>query len=189
MLHIAIDLDNTLLNTTKACISLFNRLTGINLYSDDAFHYRYYEFYGWNEEMYEYAYERFGNEIHWKSYPYPYAVETVKKLYGKYRLTILTARPDLFYEVTMRWLKHYDIPFHEIIFEREKFKTCELLDVDILIDDAPHYAREFSEKGKQFMIMDQPYNRDINHNLIHRVKEWTQVYNILSLMKKNVNNF
>ena len=49
--HIANDLDNTLLNTTKACITHFNSLTGITLDSDDELHYRFYEFYGLNEEM------------------------------------------------------------------------------------------------------------------------------------------
>ncbi len=180
MYHIAIDLDNTLLNTSKASISQFNKLTGIDLFPTDENHYRYYEFYGWNEEMYEVAYEQIGNEIHWQSDPYPYAVEVVKKLFRTYQLTILTARPDLFYDVTLKWLQFHDIPFHDIVFEREKFRICESLNIDMLIDDAPHYAMEFSSKGKRFMIMDQPYNRNINHNLIHRVTEWKEVIGILS---------
>jgi uncharacterized HAD superfamily protein len=178
--HIAIDLDNTLLNTTRACITHFNNITGITLNSDDEFHYRYYEFYGWNEEMYEYVYERFGNEIHWASHPYPGAVETVKKLYDNYQLTILTARPDLFTDVTLKWLNHHEIPFHRLIFDKEKFMACESLNIDVLIDDAPHYAKEFTAKGRRFLIMDQPYNRNIDHDLMHRVKDWTQVAKIIA---------
>ncbi len=180
MYHIAIDLDNTLLDTSKACITQFNKLTGIDLFPTDENYYRYYEFYGWNEEMYEVAYKQMGNEIHWESDPYPYAVEVVKHLFQRYQLTILTARPDLFYDVTLKWLQLHDIPFHDIMFEREKFRICESHNIDLLIDDAPHYAEEFSSKGRKFMIMDQPYNRNINHDLIHRVNEWKDVIGIIA---------
>lgn len=178
-MHIAVDLDNTLLDTSRACIQIFNRLTGTILNTEDACFYRYYEFYGWNEEMYESVYERFGHEIHWTSTPYPDAVDIVSHLYSKYQLTIMTARPELFSKVTLEWLRLHRVPFHEIVFEQDKFSLCQRLNVDVLIDDAPHYAEEFSAKGKQFMIMDQPYNRYLKHELIHRVT-WDRVIGSLT---------
>ncbi len=174
------DLDNTLLNTTSACIACFDELTGITLTSADGDHYRYYEFYGWDEEMYEYVYRRHGHKIHWSSLPYPNAVAVVNQLSKKYRLTIMTARPDVFSRVTYDWLRHHRIEFNDLVFERDKFATCQTLNVDVLIDDAPHYAQEFSEKGKHFVIMDQPYNRQVEHSLIRRASGWQQVTPLLS---------
>ncbi len=181
-MRIAIDLDNTLLNTSHTCIALFNRLTGIDLAPEDEKHYRYYEFYGWSEEMYEVMYERHGHDIHWDTAPYPNAVEIVKELYSNYELTIMTARPELFSDVTCKSLQHHNIPFHEIRFTRDKYNLCQAMNIDILIDDAPHYAVEFSSKGKSFIIMDQPYNRFVDHNLVKRVTDWHEVRTAVSVM-------
>jgi uncharacterized HAD superfamily protein len=177
--HLAIDLDNTLLNTSAACITVFDRIMGINLTQDDQCHYRFYEFYGWTEEMYECVYDQYGDHIHLYTDPYPDAIEIIRKLYDRHQVTIMTARPEMYYAVTVESLRRLGIPFHELIFASDKFATCEKLQVDMLIDDAPHYALEFSTKGKQFMIMDQPYNRGLNHHLIYRVNGWRQVWDSL----------
>ncbi len=183
--HLAIDLDNTLLNTSAACIAVFDRIMGINLMPEDENHYRYYEFYGWTEEMYECVYDHYGDHIHLFTDPYPDAIEIIHKLHSRHQVTIMTARPEMYYSVTVESLGRLGIPFHDLVFARDKFATCERLKVDMLIDDAPHYALEFSTKGKQFMIMDQPYNRDLNHHLIHRVNGWRQVWDSLFKLGKS----
>lgn len=46
---------------------------------------------------------------------------------------------------------------------------------DVLVDDAPHYAIEFSQNSKPVIVFDQSYNRLINNGYIYRATNWLEV--------------
>lgn len=107
----------------------------------------------------EAIYNKYGHEIHWNSAPLPFAVDVIQELFNYHQISIITSRPPLFREVTLNWLQHHKIDYHKITFTENKLQECINSKVDVLIDDAPHYAEEFSLKEKPIILFEQPYNR------------------------------
>lgn len=174
-LHLAIDLDNTLVDTLTTCLGCFNRLTGQRFTRDDCTMYTFFELYGWKLEEYLEVYARHGNEIHGEARPYPGAVEILRELARHHRLTVVTARPMTYATLSIDWLKRHGVPYDAISFNPDKLATCRAMNIDLLIDDTPHYAEAFSRQGHEMMLMDHPYNRYIDHPGIYRVSDWSGI--------------
>ena len=106
-------------------------------------------------------------------------------LYSNHIISFITARPEFFRDVTIRWLDHYKIKYHNISLVENKLVECQKLGVDILIDDAPHYAEEFVASSRPYILFDQPYNRHIDHELVYRAKSWLEIKNYLERPELN----
>ncbi|WP_372339185.1 hypothetical protein [Cohnella sp. WQ 127256] len=85
------------------------------------------------------------------------------------------ARPLLFREVTLQWLKLHKINFHSISLVENKLQECIHSKVDVLIDDGPHYAEEFALLKKPVILYEQPYNLSINNDFVYRASNWMEV--------------
>jgi uncharacterized protein len=134
-----------------------------------------YRLYGWSWEEREEVFQKYGIDIHWNSDPYPDVVDVLASLYSNHTISFITARPEFYREITLKWLDHYQINYHHISFVENKLGECQKLEVDILIDDAPHYAEEFVASAKPYILYDQPYNRHINHELVFRAASWLDI--------------
>jgi len=138
-----------------------------------------YRLYGWSKEERDQVFDKYGRDILWNSLPYPEALEVLEYLYNKYEISFITARPLFFRDVTIEWLNSHKINYHHISFTENKLGECQKLNVDVLIDDAPHYAEEFVLSNKPVILYEQPYNLHINHKLVYRARDWNDV-------KKNI---
>lgn len=175
-MHIGIDLDNTVLDATTPHLHYYNLASGLDLTADDVDNFYLYKMYGWNQEEREAVYNRYGRDIHWQSAPLPDAVSVLQQLYREYRLSVITARPLQFRDVTLEWLAHHGIAYHDIAFVEDKLRQCAESKVDVLIDDGPHYAVQFVNARKPVILMEQPYNRSVpSHDLLFRAAGWTDV--------------
>jgi uncharacterized protein len=134
-----------------------------------------YRLYGWSWEERDEVFQKYGIDIHWNSDPYPDVVDVLAYLYRNHTLSFITARPEFCRDITLKWLDHYQINYHHISFVENKLDECQKLGVDILIDDAPHYAEEFAASSKPYILYDQPYNRHINHELVFRAASWLDI--------------
>lgn len=175
MLHIGVDLDNTVLDATSSHLKYFNIASGLALTPDDVDDFYLYRLYGWSKSEVESIYHKFGHWIHWDSEPFPMAVEILQELYGRHRVSIITSRPVHFREVTVNWLTHHKIYYHRIVFTEDKFRECQNSHVDVLIDDGPHYAEQFAREGKSVILYEQPYNISVGANLVYRASNWLEV--------------
>lgn len=95
---------------------------------------------------------------------------------------IITARPDATVETTLEWLERVGLSalFATITFAREKRPTCEVMDLDLLIDDSPHVYAEMTTptpSPTRLAIFDAPYNRHFDHAL--RVRSWAETLSLL----------
>lgn len=175
-MHIGIDLDNTVLDATTPHLHYYNLASGLTLTADNVDNFYLYKMYGWNEVERESIYHRYGRDIHWESKPLPQAIEVLQQLYRRHRLSIITARPLLFRDVTLDWLAHHGIAYHDIAFVEDKLLQCTDSKVDVLIDDGPHYAQQFVQVGRPVILMEQPYNRSVSsHDLLFRAAGWSDV--------------
>ncbi|SEC04117.1 hypothetical protein [Paenibacillus sp. GP183] len=181
-MHIGIDLDNTVLDATTAFLDCFNKVTGLSVRADDVNDFYLYRLYGWDKEQYENVYYLYGHEIHWNSNPYPMAIEIIQNLFIENQISVITARPSIFRDITIEWLKHNDIPYHNIIFTENKIHECEKSSVNVLIDDGPHYAMEFALKQKPVILFQQPYNMNIHNKMVYRISHWSEVKKYIDLL-------
>lgn len=82
---------------------------------------------------------------------------------GRYSLAI---------ETTARWLEMNMIPYRGISFERYKAEVgC-----DLYLDDSPHNVTELRAAGKDCIIYDAPYNKEIPGL---RAYDWQDVEDIV----------
>ncbi|WP_165822669.1 5' nucleotidase, NT5C type [Paenibacillus montanisoli] len=174
-MHIAIDLDNTVLDATSAHVTYYNLASGLSLTPDDANEFYIYLKYGWSREERDAVYAKYGHEIHWNSVPYPTAVNCLRQLAARHEISIITARPEMFRDVTVEWLKHHSITYNNIAFVENKLEVCVASKVDVLIEDGPHYAEQFAQLRKPIILFDQPYNRMVTSEYVMRAANWSEV--------------
>ncbi|WP_183583009.1 5' nucleotidase, NT5C type [Paenibacillus rhizosphaerae] len=93
----------------------------------------------------------------------------------KYQISIITARPLLFRDVTIDWLKHHGVRYNNIAFTENKLQECINSEVSVLIDDAPHYAKEFADRNIPLILFEQPYNTSVNIDMVYRASNWLEV--------------
>lgn len=92
-----------------------------------------------------------------------------------HRVDVVTARGEISREVTRRFLHMNEIPFDELLMEVET-KTG----WDMLVDDAPHNVLAAADEGSMALLMDQPYNRDVNaEGNPQRVYDWVEIARLL----------
>lgn len=88
------------------------------------------------------------------------------------------------------WLNKYNIKFNSFQFcdevrsPEDKLLACKKLNVDAMIEDKSDVALNLANNGVKVILIDAPYNKDINHENIVRVSNWSEVKDTLLEMKK-----
>lgn len=179
-MHIGVDLDNTILDATSSYLHFYNKASGLSFTPEDVNDFYFYRLYGWDDTEREKIYHKYGHDIHWNSSPYTMAVEILRELFIQHHISIITARPLLFRDVTMGWLEHNGVKYHNLVFTENKLQECMDSKVDVLIDDAPHYANEFKLRNMPVILFEQPYNASVKGDLVYRATSWLEVNNIIT---------
>ncbi|MGO4375054.1 5' nucleotidase, NT5C type [Paenibacillus sp. 2TAB19] len=185
-MHIGIDLDNTVLDATSSHLHYYNQASGLSLTAEDVNDFYLYRMYGWDEAKRDAVYYQYGHDIHWNSSPLPMAAEILRELFQSHRISVITARPLHFMDVTARWLEHYDIPYHKLTLTEDKLQHCIDTHVDVLIDDGPHYVTQFAEAGRPVILYNQPYNLSVAHDSVYRAADWAEVKRLIAIVKTNI---
>lgn len=186
-MHIGVDLDNTVLDATTSHLLYYNKASGRSLTCDDVDDFYLYRHYGWNEKEMEVVYNKYGYDIHWNSTPLPMAVEILNSLSKVHKISIITARPLQFRDVTIEWLTLHKINYNYLVFTENKLQECIDSKVDVMIDDGPHYAEEFSQLNRPVILYNQPYNVSILYNnYVYRASNWNEVQNHINDIEQSL---
>lgn len=185
-MHIGVDLDNTILDATTSHLHYYNKASGRSLTYDDVNDFYLYRLYGWNETEMEVVYNKYGHDIHWDSLPLPMAVEVLNSLSKSHKVSIITARPLQFRDVTIEWLTLHQIKYNDIVFTENKLQECINSKVDVMIDDGPHYAEEFSRLNRSVILYTQPYNLSVLSNYVYRATNWNEVQNHINDIEQSL---
>ncbi len=115
------------------------------------------------------------------------AIEGVKSLTEDHELHVITSRADKVFDETIAWLnKHFSDSFHKVHFtgqmcgaksgNRSKAMVCKEYGINILIEDALHYANNCANEGVKVLLFDWPWNQseELHPNII-RVKSWQEI--------------
>ena len=112
----------------------------------------------------------------------PGAKSSLRFLRNHYKICIITHR-DFYKGIqkdTKDWLTKHGIFYDKIIFTGLN-KTRQILgaDCEYMIEDRGEVAVELAKKRQKVILFDYPYNRNFNHRLIKRVKNWGEIVGIL----------
>ena len=119
--------------------------------------------------------------------PVQWAKKKLEELKNKwYILKIITARRlDLFWEYTHKWInKYFPEFFDEIIFanyfsenQKNKSEICGENNIEHMIEDNFHYAKELAEQWIKTYLLEKPWNDHISakHKNIRKVKDWSNI--------------
>ncbi len=121
---------------------------------------------GFDQELLHQAFEvAVGERRMYRNLPtYPHASEVLHRLDDAgvhirivtHRL-VLTGAHQTTAGDTIAWLDDNEIPYWDLCFLGRKSDLA----VDLLIDDAPHNIASLRKAGRNVLVMDQLYNRDL----------------------------
>lgn len=98
----------------------------------------------------------------------------------KNTVIIITARGYDYSILTCNWLKKKEINYDEILFNTEnKIDACKWKNIDVMIEDNPNNALAVAEGGIKVLLMNNKYNKNIEHKNIIRCNDWLDIYNKL----------
>ena len=89
-----------------------------------------------------------------------------------YFITARTPTPTIV-EDTIEWLSKHQFHFDDIFFVGDKAALCEMMHIDVMIEDEPFQANKIVETETKVVLRDQPWNREVpsSDNLV-RVFNW-----------------
>lgn len=97
-------------------------------------------------------------------------------------IVICTKRPYEVRRATKDALRGNRIAFDLLIFSSQKIELARELFCALSVEDNPFYAEEFAKAGILSLLLDAPYNRDINKEVI-RIFNWREAVNAAKTVK------
>lgn len=174
-MKIGIDLDNVLNDLNNKWLHLYNSIHNDNLKLEDIKGWYIHKYTKIGTKFYDYL----NDELFKILDPLPYAIEVTEKLSEKHELYIVTATAPQHLRTKAKWLEKYypHIPLKNLISTQRK----DLVNVDLLIDDAPHNIINFPNKT---IVIDYAWNRNLDKEYT-RVKNWLEIKKIVELIVDN----
>jgi uncharacterized protein len=109
---------------------------------------------------------------------YPGAKETMQKLHQEgNNIYLLTARYHSLLSITEEWLTRNGIPYTQLLLLKEGEKYQAIANLDLIVEDCLQDALEWSNKVKDILLFDHPWNKTLNvKDLVKRVYSWDEIY-------------
>ena len=134
---------------------------------------------------------------HMRAAPLSGAQMGVAQLKKDHELHIITARSEHMRERTEQWLtEHFPHTFTSIHFtnhhsphpisKRSKAEICNMLGINLFIDDSLNHTRLIAERGIPVLLFNAPWNQTlISNKHITRVRAWDEV--VTAIQKQIIN--
>lgn len=163
-MKIGIDIDNTIAPTFKTIVNFMTKKHGLKKDINKSKKPTGYDLFHSNFDDFYFEWKEFVNsKDHDFMKPIKGSIKIIEKLSKKYQLYILTAREENQKIKTILWIdKHYKNKFEEYLFLKYKNNKdadftkgdlCKQFDLDIMIEDDVHYAKDILEKSKKTIIL------------------------------------
>jgi len=178
---IGIDIDGVLADFIVPFLEYCNGRFGISYKKEEVSSFYFLDSIGFPEEKSLKTYNDFYNsELFETITPIEGSFNGVLKLFQKrYRLNLVTARPDSLKEKTFLWLwKNYPNIFEQVNFTNGSKKSdfCLRNSISAMIEDHADYANDCAEKGIETFLITQPWNfLETLHPGVRRVKDWSEI--------------
>jgi uncharacterized HAD superfamily protein len=188
--HIGVDADDSLLDTIPHTLAFFNmvknRFMMVKHLTEYPFNHLLGSSYDEAERLFCALYQN--PLLNVQIQPKMGAAEAIQVLRKKYKLSVVTARPEEVRSALMQTLDtHFSDSFAKVHMTRSlsgknvsKAGICIGYDIDVLIDDAPHTLNEVAECGIRGILLPMPWNKNVVlHKNITRAHNWNHVVEII----------
>jgi uncharacterized HAD superfamily protein len=147
----------------------------------------------WNcsdEEMKKRVYDFYRSDYTNDLIPLDGAVKAIDRLSKNNELILITSRSESIKDRTIEWIeKYFPKKFSKIFFtsqfdskkvKKTKGDLCVELGISLMIEDHLEYACECAGKNIEVLLMNKPYNQNVNLPLrVKRVFDWKEIENFL----------
>lgn len=177
-----IDLDGVCFDFVTEFSKWLKRELGVDYDDSEIVDYHWYnciESIGEKEFFREF--HRFGKAGSYATLPLlPGAAQAIKHIRENgHRVWFVTARPIYAKEDTLRAVSNAFGFTDTVVFsggKDYKSETVNLLNIDVFVEDGPHYAESIAKNTKALVyLMDHPYNKKVSHPNIIRVNSWDDI--------------
>jgi len=183
---IAVDVDDTLLDTISPLLEYFNSTHDKQITREQCVNYRLQKIFGYSEEEGLAKIKFFFTSSQGENLePVPGAIEAVQALKNDFSLIALTARWKHLQKLTEKQLeKHFPGSFQKVVCcgdDMTKKDYCTRKKIRHIIDDAPHHAHECAENGiNSYLFGDYGWNKEYRTIPgLSRTLNWKEVCDIL----------
>ena len=195
-MKIGVDLDDVLSKTTAAYIKFHNDTYGTNLKIEDKQKYGWWELFGETREEYEKIVNKFYTTHYFtEAKPIEEAIDVLKNIKGDDKLYVITARGENIKEITEKWIeKNFPGIFSKIYYTNQfevggkkttKAAICNVLDVDVFIDDGLDFALDCASPNREVLLLNYPWNQTKKLPAgITRVYSWGEIGKIIDNLHK-----
>lgn len=181
-LVLGIDIDNVINNLQQPVIKLIKQ----ELHKDvDINHYNFFKDLHMNDSQRHDFFLKYAEWLFHNVKPQWRVAFYLQKLSEEYKIILITARQYNLAEMTVKWLKKYNIYYDELYFNAgDKVDACEFYNTEYMVEDSPWNLKKLNKANLKTLIFNQPYNQDVSENeLAKRVYSWEDIYNFLILQE------
>ncbi len=118
----------------------------------------------------------------------PGAKETLEELsQAGHKLILITARNEMFRDITENWLEKHKIPYHELHHDDDKAPLAVEKDIALFIDDRKENAAQIAAENIPVILVNKYHNLNFeSNNNILKADDWNEIKkNIKLLLSKN----
>ncbi|MGL5693145.1 MAG: 5' nucleotidase, NT5C type [Peptostreptococcaceae bacterium] len=179
-LNICIDIDGTI-TSPYHFLPYLNNMYNMELTEEDWITIDWTKLYGDNIEE---LLSKFHNEYvnaYIEAEVVEYAREIIDEIGMNNKLYFVTARNQELTELTTNWLNNKGFSNIEVYLLGSDYKIekANELKCDIFIEDNPNNAIQIANAGIDVILMDANYNKNVEHERITRVENWTQIKELI----------
>jgi len=179
---IGIDIDGVIADFVGAFLPKLNTICRCGF--EDIIHYDFKENIPVDETEYEQLWQEevSNGRIYDRLVPVEGAKVALEHLSEKHNILLISTRKRVLKEMTLKWLRDNEIPFHELhLVENRKEKIAMMSDCDIVIEDDLEVARMVQQRGVRILLFDYPWNRIAK--AIKRVNSWGEALAIVEMQE------
>lgn len=187
---LGIDMDDVLIDfNTQLCV-FYNNRHGTSFTKENIHTFELDK--TWNcsrDQAIKAVYDFYHDPLHAIALPMPGAKESIARLYEKYKLVIVTARPESVGVITHTWIQeHFPNTFADIIFtnhyfseekKRSKGDVARELGMAGFIEDALHNAESLAQSNIPVYLLDAPWNQGEVPAGVKRYYSWKEIVDAL----------
>jgi uncharacterized HAD superfamily protein len=176
-MKIGVDIDDVVTETFKHFVDFFNKKLGKSLHINNMETYDLGEFFEISPELSKKLGRSFNLEGHNHLVNFMEgSKESLLNLKKHHEIFFITSRPQI--------VKYMGIGPERIIFSKGywgdkgdgcKSDICLENEINLMIEDSPHWALKCAEKGIKVLLLDKPWNQKVEHENIKRVYGWNEI--------------
>lgn len=192
-MKIGIDLDDVIADFFETLLEHHNKKYGRSDRAEDFKEWKWWPVWGITREETIKRVDEF-HEIHKieEVPPIKGALDAINKLSKDNELFVITSRPSRFKNKIESWIKHHlkrEIRvIHAGDFHKDgratKAEICQELGVELMVEDGGEIAINCADNGINVLLFDKPWNQNVGHKNIVRVRGWKEILEKIEEMKK-----